>query len=141
MKIRVENVEPHKTGVAGGKHFLVKTRVRFAVRNVHSGQRLKTSQRFLQLGDPWFHGVSFPAPARGLGRFDRTVAILDSGKTGLDRVEVTLRNRIEFVIVTARTADAQAKQRLPHASDDFAEGILPGEPFRYIVGTDLSRQQ
>ena len=53
--------------------------------------------------------------------------MLHSGEDGLQRIEVALRDRIELVVVTPRTADGQSEESGARRADDVGEFVLWNE--------------
>jgi hypothetical protein len=68
------------------------------------------------------------------------IAILDPGEKCLHAEILPLGDRVELVVMAAGTADTQAEKRLGGVHDNFVQGILPCQPLRRIVGTDLPRK-
>ena len=50
-------------------------------------------------------------------------------------------DRVEFVIVAAGAGDGHAEECAGGAADDFIESILAGEPFGFLVSSDLTWKQ
>jgi hypothetical protein len=105
----------------------------------HQGH--EAGEFFVDLGEARLETFGLRACGLGLRRAQIAVAILDSGDEGLHGVVVFGRDGIEFVIVAARAADAEAEEGLADVHDDFIDGILPREPLGLIVFTDLAGQQ
>ncbi len=71
----------------------------------------------------------------------RSLAELYPREKSLHRIEVLRRDRIEFVIVTTRTTDAESEKRFPRVRYDLRELILTREAFGLFILSDLSRQE
>ena len=77
----------------------------------------------------------------GLGRPQIAVGVIDPGDEGLHRIIILRTDRIELVIMTTRAADAETEKGLSEVHHDLVERVLPCEPLRGFVFSDLAGKQ
>ena len=95
----------------------------------------------LKLGKPSAERGDLGPPAIGSGGVELTVLVVDAAEDRLEAVVIADRDGIELVIMAAGAADREAEETLACIDENVVEGVLPGEPFRGVVGADLSREE
>ena len=138
--VRVDR-ESHPFGLHGRKAVVVLRALTGARSAPDLRQRLQLRELLIDLRQLCFKSSLSWSRASASGVCRSRSSVFHSGHECLHRVVVTLRDRVELVVVAARATDAQTQKRLADIGHDFIQRILPCEPFRGLILADLPRQQ